>query len=124
MKDIYVSHTRDYDFKKQLYEPLRESGLNYKFNIILPHEKSDTPYNSKDLFKSRNFQCLLAEISYPSISLGIELGWADSCGIKIICLVKKGFKISNSLRVLTDKFIEYEDSTELIDKLENILQIS
>ncbi|MBW2985833.1 hypothetical protein KY333_00525 [Candidatus Woesearchaeota archaeon] len=36
---IYVGHAKKFDFKKELYEPLRKSPLNNEHEIVLPHEK-------------------------------------------------------------------------------------
>lgn len=116
--NIYVGHTtKEYDFKEELYKPLRSSFLNDYVNIVLPHEYSDKPFNSKEFLKQCH--CMVAEVSYPSTGLGIELGWASLYDIPIICFYKKGLKPSSSLSVITNKFIEYKN----IQDLSNILFI-
>jgi len=121
MKNIYVPHSNAYDFRNELYIPLRASILNSKFNLVFPHEESKSSFNSKEFFKDGNCHYLLAEVSYPSIGLGIELGWANIFGIRTICLIKKGLKLSTSISVLTNEIIEYENSLDLVDKLESLL---
>ena len=116
---IYVTHATSFNFKEELYKPLRESKLNDFYNIILPHENSDEQYNSKEELKT--CQITIAEVSNPSFGVGIELGWANLYFNRIICIYKKGSKISGSLRVVSDTFIEYEDEKDLIEKLSNIL---
>jgi hypothetical protein len=74
--DIYIGHSSSIDFKEQLYEPLRNSGLDDEHNIVLPHEDSDEPFNSKKLLKNK-CDVFVAEVSEASTGLGIELGWAD-----------------------------------------------
>ena len=74
---IYVAHSKKLDYKKELYEPLRNSSLNNEHEIILPHEKSDKPFSSKEFFKTCDV--IIAEVSYSGTGLGIELGWAN-CG--------------------------------------------
>ncbi len=114
MMKIYISHDRSSDFTNELYIPLREAKLQVEF--IFPHEESD-PYNSKELFRSRGCDFVLAETSIPSTGQGIELGWADVFGIPIICFYKNGTKPSRSLQVISKKIIEYHDSSDLVNKL-------
>jgi len=117
---IYVSHSRNFDFQKELYEPIRKSSLNNKHTFILPHEKSDEPFNSKEYLKN---QCdlLIAEVSNPETGLGIELGWADIYEVPIICIYRKGSKLSGSLKVISKSFIEYSNSAELISEIEKVI---
>ncbi len=117
---VYLGHSKNFAFEKELYEPIRNSRLNNKHTIVLPHEKSDKPFNSKEFLK--NCDLMIAEVSYPATGLGIELGWADIYGIPIICIYKKNTKPSGSLKVITDKFLEYSNSEELIVKIEEIIK--
>jgi hypothetical protein len=113
---IYVTHASSFDFKKELYEPIRQSQLDKQHDITLPHEKSDKPLASKEYLQKR-CNLVIAEVSYPSTGVGIELGWANTYGVPIICIHKTGTRPSLSLHKLTQKFIEYHDSNELITKL-------
>ena len=119
---LYLSHATSFDYKKELYEPLRKSKLNKMYEIIMPHENSTDLFNSKDFLKSDSKNIMIAEISYPSIGLGIELGWANAFGNKIICIYKKDAKLSSSVKVVTKNIIAYENSKDLIDKLSETLK--
>jgi len=112
---IFVAHSSNFDFKNELYLPLRSSELNKNHEIFLPQEKSDLGPVTKDTIKSSNL--IIAEVSYPSTGQGIELGWANIFGVPIICIYKEGSKISRSLNKLTDKFIIYENAKDMIQKL-------
>ena len=120
MKKIYISHSTSFDFKKELYQPLKKAGLDYSF--IYPHEKSSKPYPVKKLFLSKKCNLVIAEVSFPSTGQGIELGWANIFKIPIICIYQEGKKYSNSLEKLTQKFIAYKDSKGLIQKLRRELE--
>jgi hypothetical protein len=72
---IYVSHSTSFDFKEELYKPIRSSDLNSIHEIILPHEDSNEQFKTLDLFKSGGCKLIIAEVSYPSTGQGIELGW-------------------------------------------------
>ncbi|MDP2666828.1 MAG: hypothetical protein Q8P05_05015 [Candidatus Diapherotrites archaeon] len=112
---IYVAHASGFDFRTELYNPLRNSSLNQIHDIILPHERDGEPASSRDIIPTCHY--VLAEVSYPSTGLGIELGWADHSGVQIICLYRKGNAISSSLRIISNIFIEYADASDMIDKI-------
>lgn len=118
--NIYVAHSRNFDFKKELYTPIRKSSLNEKHIFVLPHENSNEPFNSKK-YLQKECNLLIAEVSEPATGLGIELGWANSYGVPIVCIYKKGSKLSGSLKVVSENFVEYSNSKELISKIEKII---
>ena len=117
---IYIAHSKSLDFKKELYQPIRQSSLNDKHTFILPHENSNESFNSKDYLKNEA-DLMIAEVSKPAIGLGIELCWADTYNVPIACIYKKGSKISSSLNVVSKKFAEYPNTKELISGIEKIL---
>ncbi|MBU1119493.1 hypothetical protein KKH43_06450 [Patescibacteria group bacterium] len=119
---IYIGHSGEYDFKKELYEPIRLSVLNKKHGIVLPHEQSLEQFESKN-FLEKECDVMIAEVSYPSTGLGIELGWADLFKCPIICIYQSGSKISNSLQVVCEKFVEYTDKDDMIKKLDSALSV-
>lgn len=118
--NIYVGHSREHNFKEELYKPLRESNLNTEYSIILPHENTDEPFNSKEYFR-KSCDLVLAEVSHKSSGLGVELGWADMLDVPIICIHKQGTKPPNSLKVLTNRYIIYSTEKDLIEKLNSAL---
>lgn len=117
--NIYVGHSNDINFKNELYVPIREASFEDKYNIVLPHENSTEPFNSKDFLKKCDL--FIAEVSNKSTGLGIELGWANLMGVKIVCFYKKGLKPSSSLKVITNNFIEYENNEDFILKIKKLL---
>ncbi|MFQ5492977.1 MAG: hypothetical protein ACE5DX_02335 [Candidatus Dojkabacteria bacterium] len=116
---IYVSHSSNFDYKVELYAPIRESELNKVHRFTLPHEDSDEQYDSRT--EMPEFGMVLAEVSFPSTGQGIELGWADSETIPIVCIYKTGAKISGALEVISDVFIDYDDSQDMIIKFTDFL---
>ena len=112
---IYVSHSRNFDYKRELYEVLENSGLNLEF--IFPHKDSEEAFDSKNLFQNKQCDLILAEGSYQATGQGIELGWANILGFKIVTIYKGGSHLSNSLRNISVEVIEYVDSNDLVNKL-------
>ncbi len=117
---IHVTHSNDFDFKKELYSPLRNSELNKEHEIFLPHE-TDKFINTKDLI--RNADVVVAEVSFPSTGQGIELGWASDANVPIICIYKEGNKTPGSLKAVSSTFLQYKDSDEMIKKISEALKI-
>lgn len=89
----YISHSRNFDFVKELYIPIRESRLNTEHFFLLPHEDSDTVFPTKDYFESQECDMVIAEVSYPSTGQGIELGWAEMLHIPITQTRRKNITI-------------------------------
>ncbi len=116
---IYVTHSKSFDFKKELYLPLRNSSLNSLHEIVLPHEKGDNIFDSKNLIPTCDI--IIAEVSYRSTAQGIELGWANTAKVPIICVYKQKTTPSNSIKVVSNIFLEYKDSEEMIKKIEDAL---
>lgn len=111
---IYIGHSREFDFEEELYRPIRESQLNLEHEIFLPHEKGKN-FFTKDIIQTS--ELMIAEVSYPSIGLGIELGWANSFDCPIICIYQKGKTISSSLKAVCNNFIEYTDKNDMLEQI-------
>lgn len=116
---LYFTHSTSFDFRKDLYAPLKSSVLLAGHDFILPHENNNLPINSKNSIQAADL--ILAEVSYPSTGQGIELGWAEFLQKKIICFYQEGKQYSSSLAVITNKIFPYKDSQELIEKIETLL---
>lgn len=116
---LYFAHSRHFDYQLELYLPLRESPLNDQHEIVLPHDPPGKDEKSRDEIKGCNI--VFAEVSLPGTGLGMELGWADAAGVPIVCLYKSGSQVSNSLAYITETFIEYTDSKDLVEKITRYL---
>jgi hypothetical protein len=117
---IYVGHSKDLDYINNLYIPVREVEKEGKDNYYLPHEDSPDSSNKKEFYS--DIDLFIAEVSYPSTGLGIELGMAYLYEIPIVCISKTGSKVSSSLKFVTDKFYEYKDNEELKKLIREIVE--
>jgi hypothetical protein len=115
---IYLAHGTQFDFKEKLYIPIRNSDLNRLHEFLLPHEDG-IEINSKELIQ--NSDLILIDVSVPSVGAGIEAGWADAFGKRIICVHEVGTTPPQALTHLTNTFISYADATELIEKLRSVI---
>ena len=115
---IYIAHSREFDFKNELYVPIRNDEELKEQEFILPHEISDVSSNTRDFYK--DIDLIIAECSYPSIGLGIEIGWAFDDNIPVYCIHKKGTKVSGSIYAITQNIFEYKDIDEMLEIIEKI----
>lgn len=116
---IFVPHSSNFDFRNELYIPIRNSHLNSIHEFLLPQEKGREVI-TQSIIKSCDL--VLAEVSYPSTGQGIELGWASSFETPIICIYRADRKYSSALHYVTDRFVSYTDKTDLIPKVESALK--
>ena len=114
---IYISHSSEYDYINKIYNPIKNSNLSESNSFVLPHESKII--NTKAVIA--NSDLVIAEVSIPSTGQGIELGWTNYCKTPIVCIYKKGTKISSALKFITNNFIEYENVNDMIDKLKEFI---
>lgn len=118
---IYVSHSSEYDYINKIYIPIKDSILSKSNTFYLPHENKNNVIDTKDLIG--NCDLIIAEVSLPSTGQGIELGWANCSKTPIVCIYEKEAKISSSLKFITDKFIEYKDTEDMIEKIREFINM-
>lgn len=111
---VIIVHSSRINFQDELYAPIRSSALNNKYDFFLPHE-GGREVNTKEEIRSSDL--IVAEVSYPSMGEGIELGWAEMLGKKIICFHKETEKPSKWLKMISDTFVPYKNSEEFIELL-------
>ena len=109
---IYVGHPSSIDYEKDLYQPLRKSSLLDDHELVMPHEDSTEPFNSKN-FLRMECDLFIAEVSEASTGLGIEIGWANQFGVPVIGVWKKGSEISSSLEKVCDNLVMYREPGDL-----------
>lgn len=111
---IYVAHASGFDFRTKLYEPLRASALDTEHEILLPQE-GPIEEITRDMLGQAD--ALVADVSMPSLGVGIEIGWADSFSMPVIAIYEKGSTPSFSIdNAVTTRF-EYENGEDLVEKL-------
>jgi len=115
---IYVSHSTNFDYETELYEPLRENFS--ELDMFFPHEKGGKLLDSKQIIKESGL--VLAEVSYPSTGQGIELGWANTFGVPMICIYRDDTKPSGALQVVSDNFISYSSISDMVEKLQSVIR--
>ena len=76
-------------------------------------------FNTKEVIK--NSDLLVAECSSNSTGQGIEIGWADSFNIPILCIYKTGSFISSSLKFITNNIISYNSLDEFLECISNFI---
>jgi hypothetical protein len=116
---IYLAHSTHFDFKEKLYTPIKNSPLATEHEWHFPHETDAPPEISRDMIKGCD--ALVADVSAPSLGVGIEMGWADAFHVPVIAMNERGSKVSFSIdNVVTQRF-EYENQGDMLAKLESAL---
>lgn len=115
---IQVWHARDSDYQNELYIPIKESGFFTEHTWIFPHD--GVIVDSRESLKT--IDLFIVEVSTPATWLGIEIGLASAYGKKILCISKKWSKIANSLKYVTDDFLEYENMDDMVVKISDFLK--
>lgn len=116
--NIYISHSSKMDYINELYEPLLNSSIALNNNLILPHSKEYEKIDTKQIIMEADI--LVAEVSSPGTGIGLELGRAECNNVPIICFIKKGIKCNSSVS-RNFKVIEYENVSDMVEKLEGIV---
>ena len=119
--NIFISHSKKYDYINKLYTPIKNSNLVISNTFFFPHENNKT-INTKEVIS--NSDLVIAEVSLPGTGQGIELGWADYAQTPILCIYEKGLKISSSLKFITNNFIEYENVEDMINKIDDFINLN
>ncbi len=88
----------------------KNCSLNKKHDIYYLYEVTTTPGSTKEIIK--NCDLVLAEASFPSTGMGIELGWADAFDKSIISIYKSEKPASSFLTVL-GPVIKYTDDSDI-----------
>ncbi len=115
---IFVAHSSNFEYGRYLYAPLRSSSLAREHTLVLPMEKAPTGDTKADILSST---IVIAEVSHPSTGMGIELGWADSAGIPIVCIYLEGSKPSPALKGISAIFVQYSGAKDMIEKITTAL---
>ena len=114
---IQVWHNQDYDFRTELYNPIKDSVFFDSHTWIFPHD--DIVVISRESLKEVDI--FITEVSKPSTWLGIEIWFATLYGKRIICLYKSWVSVSWSLKYVSEDFIEYENQDDMIQKIARFL---
>lgn len=114
---IYIGHSRDerLNYQEELYLPLI-SSLNDD-ELIVPHKQGAESIHSKEVLPTCNL--MIAEVSYPSTGLGMELAWADHAEVPVLCIYRTDCQPSSSVTHLFLNIISYESCIDMIQKVRN-----
>ena len=117
---IYVAHPTSIDYKKEIYEPLRNDGFFLEHELILPHEDGTNIGNTREDYK--NYDIAIAECSEASAGVGIELGWLYDDKKPIYCFVKVDSTPSNAVVSIAEEVINYNDEQDFVEKVKSIIE--
>lgn len=115
---IYIAHSRDFDYQNELYLLLKNSDIFSEYEFILPHD-GDNYKHDRDFYK--NIDLVIAEVSYASTGLGIELGFLYDDDKSIYCIHRSDTKASSSINIVTKNLYEYSNMDEMLEIIKRIV---
>lgn len=113
---IYVGHSRDFDYMDKIYIPIMNSKIGKEHEFIFPH-MTDKTFNSKEVIETADL--FIAEVSVPSLGLGIEIGRAEMKNKKILCIYNT--KMPSCLKYVNVDTLEYIDENDMVNKISNYI---
>ena len=117
---IYVAHSSDIDYKKEVYEPLKRDGAFLEHELILPHDGNTSVSNSRNDYKT--YDVVIAECSKPSFGVGIELGWFYDERKPIYCFIKSGLRPSGAVTSVAKEVIKYNNEQDFAEKVKSVIE--
>lgn len=116
---VQIWHSRgEYNFTAKLYEPIKKASFFSFHTFIFPHDASIQVFSEETL---KEIDVFIAEISYPSTGLWIELWIAKMLWKRIVWIYKKGTVPSSSIDLVTQEKYEYSTISELLEIIERIV---
>ena len=115
---IQLWHSRDSNYLNDLYDPIKNSSFFIDHSWIFPHD-GNIHVDSRESLKSVDL--FIVDVTNPATGLGIEIGFASVYNTDIIYIYKQWSNISSSLRYITDMYIEYTSTEDLIEQLGSYL---
>ncbi len=90
-----------------------------KLAISFPHDtEEEVQLTKEDIGKA---DLILVEVSIPSTGSGIELGWANASGKKIIAFHQGGSEPSPAIKFVTEQIHVYVTEEHIKDVLATLL---
>ena len=110
-------------FNKQLKKFLKQnlSIKTYSFVFDFKKKVSSKTLMKLALEKIDESDLLLAELSYKSIGIGLEVGYAKARGKRIIYIHRVGTELSTTVDGVCDIRVEYKNIPDLLAKLKKVL---
>lgn len=119
--NIYIGHSTGTEYQESLYRPLKDSSIDERHELVLPHD-SDEFFNSRK-FLGNECDLFVAEVSEASTGLGIELGWADSYGVNLICIHQENSDPSSALKAVADELHSYSSADEMLEVINKKIEV-
>lgn len=127
-KKFFISYSYQYKKEFELLDKKLRDFLKKEFSIkatsfVYDYHKKATNKQmmSQALKEIKRSDLLIAELSYKSIGIGLEVGYAKALGKNVIYIHKKGTELSTTMDGIADFRIEYKNIEGLLKKLKTVL---
>lgn len=118
----YADRNEFKDLDKKLRFLLLKNKIDsYSFVFDFKERVSNKILMSEALRLIDESDILIVELSYKSIGVGLEAGFAKAKGKKIIYIHRFGSEISNTVDGICDILIEYKNTNDLLEQVGDFL---
>jgi nucleoside 2-deoxyribosyltransferase len=117
---------RDLTVAQSMARAIRDAGHEVTSPWVLGPIESHNPRAvnvfERDMRGAEECDAIVADVSSPSIGVGMEIMAAYKAGRKVIVVAKGGATVSRMLQHMEGKkTVEFEDGAELYEKLKDVL---
>lgn len=125
---VFVSYSfadknkfRSFDRKLKKFLGRTFGIKTYSFVFDFKKKTNNKVLMESALKKINESDLLIAELSYKSIGIGLEVGYAKAKGKKIIYIHKAGTELSTTVDGISDIRIKYKNIADLLTQLKEII---
>jgi len=115
---LFFTAAPSFDAQKELASPLSAAKALKKHELLFPTLQKP-PFDAHGALKASDI--VFAEVSAPSLEVGLHLGWASATFIPIVCVSKKGTTLAPMLKDVSKFFIEYDSPADLATKVADFM---
>lgn len=98
----------------------RFSELQSGVEIVFPHDVESEVQMTKD--ELAQVDLVLVEVSIPSTGSGIEMGWANAAGKKVVAFHQGGSAPSPAIKFVASEIQVYVTEDHILEVLEQLRQ--
>lgn len=119
----FIDKNKFRSFDRQLKKFLKQNfGIEaYSFVFDFKNKTDNKTLMKLALEKINESDLLLAELSYKSIGIGLEVGYAKAKGKRIIYIHRVGTELSTTMDGICDIRVEYKDISDLLVQLKKLM---
>lgn len=115
MRTIYVGHGVGFDYEGRLRKALRSVELPPGTRLLFSDPLDLSGERVKEALRE-GVALFIADLSDPSVRLGMELAWAEASGARTLCMWPSGSEPDERAALACDWRLSYQGEADLAMK--------